>query len=296
MIKSMTAFSRAEKTKDNFSTTIEIRSYNSRYLDITIRVSRGYLLLEDRIKGIISEKVNRGRIEVNVQIKGDFDETVVFDVDTAKAKAYHEAMVQLKDLCNIKPEVSLDLLAGASGIVTQADKEKDIDACWFVVKECLVEVIDDLNKMRSREGDFIAADITKRLDYIENSLTQIKDKSHDLLANYQQRLKERIVSLTKGIVEIEPGRIAQEAAFLADKSDISEEIVRAASHLKQFRDIANSEESSGRKLNFLLQELNREFNTMGSKTEKAHISHMVVDVKSELEKIREQVHHARSKK
>ncbi|MBW2606785.1 MAG: DUF1732 domain-containing protein [Deltaproteobacteria bacterium] len=143
--------------------------------------------------------------------------------------------------------------------------------------------------MRSKEGNFIAADITKRLDYIENCLTQIKDKSHDLLAYYQQRLKERIDSLTKGIVEIELGRIAQEAAFLADRSDISEEIVRAASHLKQFRDIADSEESSGRKLNFLLQELNREFNTMGSKTEKAHISHIVVDVKSELEKIREQV-------
>jgi uncharacterized protein (TIGR00255 family) len=307
MIKSMTAFSRAEKTKDNFSTIIEIRSYNSRYLDVTMRVSRGYLLLEDRIKGMISEKVNRGRIEVNVQIKGDFDETVVFDVDTAKAKAYHEALVQLKDLCNIKPEVSLDLLAGASGIVTHAEKEKDIDVCWFVVKECLAEAIDDLNKMRSREGDFIAGDITKRLDYIENCLTQIKDKSCDLLAYYQQRLKERIASLTKGIVEIEPGRIAQEAAFLkgiveiepgriaqeaaflADKSDISEEIVRAESHLKQFGDIAHSEESSGRKLNFLLQELNREFNTMGSKTEKAHISHIVVDVKSELEKIREQV-------
>jgi len=289
MIKSMTAFSRAEKTKDNFSTTVEIRSYNSRYLDITMRVSRGYLILEDRIKGMISEKVNRGRIEVNVQIKGDFDETVVFDVDTAKAKAYHEALVQLKELCNIKPEVSLDLLAATSGIIIQAEREKDIDACWFVVKKCLAEAIDDLNTMRSREGDFIFGDITKRLDYIENCLTQIKDKSHDLLDFYQQRLKERIASLTKGIVEIEPGRVAQEAAFLADKSDISEEIVRAASHLKQFRDITNSEESSGRKLNFLLQELNREFNTMGSKTEKVHISHIVVDVKSELEKIREQV-------
>ena len=289
MIKSMTAFSRAEKIKDSFSTIIEIRSYNSRHLDIAMRVSRGYLLLEDRIKGMIAEKVNRGRIEINVQIKGDFDETLAFDVDMAKAKAYHEALMQLKDLCKIKTEVSLDLLAATSGIIIHKEAERDIDACWFVVKQCLAEAIDDLNKMRSKEGNFIAADITKRLDYIGNSLIQIKDKSHDLLAYYQQRLKERIASLTKGIVEIESGRIAQEAAFLADRSDISEEIVRAASHLKQFRDIANSEESSGRKLNFLLQELNREFNTMGSKTEKANISHMVVDVKSELEKIREQV-------
>ena len=289
MIKSMTAFSRAEKTKGNFSIIIEIRSYNSRYLDVAMRVSRGYLLLEDRIKGMISEKVNRGRIEVNVQIKSNLDETLAFDVDSDRAKAYHEVLMKLKSLCNIKTEVSLDLLAGASGIIIQEEAERDIDACWLVVKECLAEAIHDLNKMRSKEGNFIAADIIKRLDYIENCLNQIEDKSCDLLSYYQQRLKERIASLTKGIVEIEPGRVAQEAAFLADRSDISEEIVRAASHLKQFRDIANSEESSGRKLNFLLQELNREFNTMGSKTEKAHISHIVVDVKSELEKIREQV-------
>ena len=289
MIKSMTAFSRAEKTKDNFTTIIEIRSYNSRYLDIALRVSRGYLLLEERIKSMISEKVNRGRIEINVQIKGNLDETLAFDVNTDRAKAYHDVLIKLKDLCNIKTEVSLELLAGESGVIIQEELEKDLDACWVVVKECLAEAIDDLNNMRSREGKFIASDIAKRLDYIEKSLTQVKDSSGDLLVYYQKRLKERIASLTKGIVDIEPGRIAQEAAFLADKSDISEEIVRAESHLKQFRHITHLKESSGRKLNFLLQELNREFNTMGSKTEKAEISHIVVDVKSELEKIREQV-------
>ena len=289
MIKSMTAFSRADKIKDSFSTIIEIRSYNSRYLDIALRVSRGYLLLEDRIKRMISEKVNRGRVEINVQINDSLDETLGFDVDTDRAKTYHEALLKLKSLCNIKTEVSLDLLAATSGIIVQKEEERDIDACWIVVKKCLTEAIEDLNEMRSREGNFIAADIVRRIDYIDKSLIQIKDKSHDLLDHYKQRLKERIASLTKGIVEIEPGRIAQEAALLADKSDISEEIIRAGSHLKQFREISNSEESSGRKLNFLLQELNREFNTMGSKTEKAHISHIVVDVKSELEKIREQV-------
>jgi len=289
MIKSMTAFSRAEKIKENFSTIIEIRSYNSRYLDIAMRVSRGYLLLEDRIKGMISEKVNRGRIEINVQIKDHLDEALGFDINTDRAKAYHEALLKLKSLCNIKTEVSLDLLAATNGIIIHKEEERDMDACWLVVKKCLSEAIEGLNKMRSREGNFIAVDIGKRIDYIDKSLIQIKDKSHDLLNHYKQRLKERIASLTKGIVEIEPGRIAQEAAFLADKSDISEEIIRAGSHLRQFCEISNSEESSGRKLNFLLQELNREFNTMGSKTEKAHISHIVVDVKSELEKIREQV-------
>ncbi len=285
----MTAFSRAEKIKEGFSTIIEIRSYNSRYLDIAVRISRGYLLLEDRIKGMLSEKMNRGRVEINVQIKDQLNETPGYDVNMDRAKAYHEVLLKLKSLCNIKTEVSLDLLAATSGIIVQKEEESDMDACWIVVKKCLAEAIEGLNKMRSREGNIIAADIVKRIDYIDKSLIQIKDKSHDLLNHYKQRLKGRITSLTKGIVEIEPGRIAQEAAFLADKSDISEEIIRAGSHLTQFREISDSEESSGRKLNFLLQELNREFNTMGSKTEKAHISHIVVDVKSELEKIREQV-------
>jgi uncharacterized protein (TIGR00255 family) len=289
MIISMTGFSRAETNKDHFSIIIEIRAFNSRYLDIVMRVSRGYLLLEDRIKGIISKSVNRGRIEINVQIKNDLDETFAFDVNMDRAKAYHEALMKLKDLCNIKPEISLDLLAATNGIIIQEEAERDVDACWCVVKECLAKALDDLNIMRIKEGNFIAEDIKKRLDYIDDCLTKIKDKSQGLIAYYQQRLKERIDSLTKGIVEIEPGRITQEAAFLADRSDISEEIVRAESHLKQFRDIAKSKESSGRKLNFLLQELNREFNTMGSKTEKANISHFVVDVKSEIEKIREQV-------
>lgn len=289
MIKSMTGFSRVEKTVDHFSSIIEIRSYNSRYLDVVIRITRGYLILEDRIKSMVSKRVTRGRIEINVQIEDNLDETLEFDLDTEKAKAYHEVLLKLKDLCNIKTEVGLDFLAGTTGIITHKEKERDMDACWHVVKKCLAEAIDDLNNMRNREGINIAADMAKRIDYIARSLIQIKDKSDDLLDYYQKRLKERIGSLTKGIVELEPARIAQEAAFLADKSDISEEIIRVESHLEQFREISKSEDSSGRKLNFLLQELNREFNTIGSKTEKARISHIVVDVKSELEKIREQV-------
>ena len=137
MIKSMTAFSRADKIKDSFSTIIEIRSYNSRYLDIALRVSRGYLLLEDRIKRMISEKVNRGRVEINVQINDSLDETLGFDVDTDRAKTYHEALLKLKSLCNIKTEVSLDLHAAASGIIVQKEEERDIDACWIVVKNAL---------------------------------------------------------------------------------------------------------------------------------------------------------------
>ncbi|MBT8349619.1 MAG: hypothetical protein KJO26_00050, partial [Deltaproteobacteria bacterium] len=198
MIRSMTAFSRVEKTVDHFSSIIEIRSYNSRYLDVVMRITRGYLILEDRIKSMISKKVTRGRIEINVQIEDNLDETLEFDLDTGKAKAYHEVLLKLKDLCNIKTEVGLDFLAGATGIITHKEKERDMDACWHVVEKCLAKAIEDLNYMRSREGTNIATDMAKRIDYIEKSLIQIRDKSDDLLDYYQKRLKERIGSLTKG--------------------------------------------------------------------------------------------------
>jgi uncharacterized protein (TIGR00255 family) len=143
--------------------------------------------------------------------------------------------------------------------------------------------------MQKKEGDFMAADLLKRLDYLDDCIGEIENDSDGLLTRYQQRLKERLGALTREMVEIDPGRLAQEAAFLADRSDISEEIVRAKSHVRQFRHIMNSEEPGGRKLNFLLQELHREFNTMGSKIGQADTSHRIVDVKSELEKIREQI-------
>ena len=143
--------------------------------------------------------------------------------------------------------------------------------------------------MRKKEGDFISDDMNKRLDHIENSVATIEKDANNLVPIYQERLKERITSLTRGLVEIDPARIAQEAAFLADRSDITEEITRAQSHLAQFRTIMQSDEPAGRKLNFLLQEFNREFNTMSAKVGNAALSHIIVNVKAEIEKLREQV-------
>ena len=146
-----------------------------------------------------------------------------------------------------------------------------------------------LDQMRQKEGDYTARDLTDRLDFISASIDRIATDSADLLGHYSERLQECIAALTRGTVELDPQRIAQEAAFLADRSDISEEIVRAKSHVHQFRDFMQSDDPAGRKLNFLLQELNREFNTMGSKIGNADVAHVVVDVKAELEKLREQV-------
>jgi uncharacterized protein (TIGR00255 family) len=288
-MKSMTAYARSEKTADEINASTEIRSYNSRYLDVSLRIMHGYNVLEEKIKTLITEKIARGRIEVSLQINDNSDEAYNFEINIPKAKAYYDRIVQLKDQLDLNSEISVDLLVRDGGVIRSVDIDRNMDAVWPVVRSCVDEALNNLIEMRKKEGEFIALDITGRINRIEESVHLIEKESSDLLYHYQERLKERIVALTRGMVEIDLERITQEAAFLADKSDISEEIVRVASHIKQFRTIMKSEEPAGRKLNFLLQELNREFNTMGSKTEKAHVSHIIVEVKSELEKIREQL-------
>ena len=289
MMKSMTAYARSEKTADEINVSTEIRSYNSRYLDVSLRIMHGYNVLEDKLKTLISEKIDRGRIEVSLQINDGSEEAYNFEINIPKARAYHNCLVQLKDQVDLHSEITVDLLVREGGVIRDVEIDRDMDAVWPVVRDCVDEALNNLVEMRKKEGEFIALDIEGRINRIEKSVHLIEKESSDLLYHYQQRLKERIVALTREMVEIDPERITQEAAFLADKSDISEEIVRVASHIKQFRTIMNSVEPAGRKLNFLLQELHREFNTMGSKTVKAHVSHTIVEVKSELEKIREQL-------
>ena len=289
MIKSMTAYALAERTKNKINVLAEIRSYNSRHLDIALRVPHGYSALEEKIKARINKGLARGRVEMSLQIKDDADEAYKFEVNIPKAKAYYDSLVQLKDQLNLPIDMPVDLLVREGGVIRPAEIDRDLETVWTVVNDCLDEALKNLVAMREKEGEMIAIDIAERVNRIEKNLHQIEHVSDDLLAHYQQRLKERIVTLTRGMVEIDPERISQEAAFLADKSDISEEILRVRSHIKQFRAIMESEEPAGRKLGFLLQELHREFNTMGSKTESTHASHVIVEVKSELEKIREQL-------
>lgn len=289
MIKSMTAYASAESSTNELMVSTEIRAYNSRYLDIALRVPSGYIALEEKLKELISGQVMRGRLEVKIQIKNDSEETNGFEIDRLKAQSFHSVLDQLRAEFGVKSEISLELLLSPGGIIKPVEAAKDTDAIWPAVKDCISQALDQLDVMRKREGDFIARDLFARLERIERRLDQIKSKSSGLLALYQQQLKERVLLLTQNMVDIDAGRIAQEAAILADRSDISEEIVRAASHLMQFRHLMQSDEPAGRKLNFLLQELHREFNTMGSKVGSAEVSHIIIDVKSELEKIREQI-------
>jgi uncharacterized protein (TIGR00255 family) len=258
-------------------------------LDTFLRIPAAYQPLEDKIKALIADRITRGRVEIRIQIEDSSEAVPGLEVDFSRARALVSAFTDLKHQFGFKNDITLEMLISAGGLVKTVEKVQKEDIIWPVVRRCIQAALDDCEAMRQKEGNFIAEDFEQRLSFINGRLEQIHKSAQDLLAHYQQRLKERIAQLTQNSVELDPARIAQEAAFLADRSDISEENDRAKSHLNQFKEMMNSVEPAGRKLNFLLQELNREFNTMGSKICDADAAHLIIDVRSELEKIREQV-------
>jgi len=289
MIKSMTGFASAAATVGGLTVSIEIRTYNSRNLDLALRMPAGFTDLEERVRSVIAARLARGRIETRIHIEDVSDSASPVEVDMARARAVLVALERLKAEFGLEGAASLELLVGVGGVLKTVQPKADLDAAWSALEGCLSQALDGLDAMRATEGRNLAVDLGARIDALEAALGDISQKSAGVAALYQERLKERIMNLTQGLVDIDPARMAQEAAFLADRADISEEIVRAGSHLSQFRSIMDGAEPGGRKLNFLLQELNREFNTMGSKISNAAAGHVVVEVKAELEKIREQI-------
>jgi uncharacterized protein (TIGR00255 family) len=289
MIKSMTAYARKEIQTAPYTIIVEVRSYNSRHLDVALKLTHGFESLEERIKGIIADTVARGRVDMRVRIHDESQAGVGFDVNLPRARAYCEALTQLNQALGLTGQITAETILSAGGMVQALEVEKDVETVWPLLLPCLKTAMADLDAMRRVEGDNMAQDFLQRLDTIETLLAQIGDAAAQLPEIYRQRLQARIDALTHGVVEIDQTRIAQEAALLADRCDISEEIVRANSHIQQFSALMGDDTPAGRPLNFLLQEFNREFNTMGSKSGKASMSHIIVAVKSELEKLREQV-------
>lgn len=289
MVKSMTAFGRGESRNDTFEAVAEIRSVNSKILDLQIRLPAAYAPLEERVKPLVAQRLARGRVEIRLQLTDTALEEAAFEVDWSRAVAYRKAVEALKERLDLPGELTLEWLAHMSGVLRPAEPPQDMTLRWPIMEEALNRALDGLETMRLREGEALAADFHARLEHVEQVLARIAQASEGQVARYQERLRLRIAELTAGEIELDPTRVAQEVAILADKSDIAEELVRAASHIRQFRAIMASGEPAGRQLNFLLQEFNREFNTMGSKAADSAVAHMVVDVKSELEKLREQV-------
>ncbi len=288
MLKSMTAYASMEQTDNAISASVEIRSYNSRHLDMVLRLPPSYASFEEKIKKRVAATFMRGRVEVRIKIKDFSEAACAFEVDLPKAKAYLSAIRQLEKDLSLKSDSPMSYLLGLPSLMAPAECH-DVQAQWPVVETCLQQTLGSVEQMRLAEGEYLGRDFVERLEFIEERLDQIAGATQGLLPLYRDKLRARIEALTKGLVELDPARIAQEAAMLADRSDISEEIVRARSHVQQFRDIMQADEPAGRKLNFLLQEFNREFNTMGSKMGQADAAHTIVEIKAEVEKLREQV-------
>jgi uncharacterized protein (TIGR00255 family) len=246
-------------------------------------------VFEDNIKKIIAKTHDRGRIEIRLSVQDDAQDLDQFEVDGAKAISYYQALKKIKQDLNLSGDISVDNILTARNVIVPSKKEQDSENLWKAIEPSVETASTHLDIMRKTEGENLLSDLTARMDYIEKNLALIEADAAKIPPIYKQRLMDRISYLTSDTEGMDPVRIAQEAAILADKSDVSEEIIRLYSHIKQFRDILDSEEAGGRKLNFLIQEFNREFNTIGSKAGNASLSHRVVDLKSELEKIREQV-------
>ena len=289
MIKSMTAFAEASHTVDHITCNVEVRTYNSRHLDVALYLPRAFSRLEDGVKKQVARYVARGRVEIRVALEEQPGDASLFQVDLARAQGYYQALTTLKKELQLAGPVTLDHILEDREMILPAEKETDPDQVASVLSQAVDMALAGLDRMRTAEGRHLAQDLLARMDDVESRMDGVESDAQALPELYRQRLLDRVEILTKGVEEFDPLRLAQEAALLADKSDISEEIVRVRSHIQQFRDIVAADEPGGRKLNFLVQEFNREFNTMGSKSGKAALSHTVVELKSELEKIREQV-------
>jgi len=285
----MTACAQASSSEGPVHVDVEIRSYNSRHLDLALYIPGSYPGAEEGIKKIVKEKISRGRVEIRAVLEDLSEDALMFEVDNKRARAYFDALTAIKEHFSLKGEISLEQLLADRELVRPRKKQSDAELVHKALATAVAEGVEILDRMRRKEGDNLVADLEGRIGFIEAELKRVEEHAAAIPGLYREKLMERIDRLTRGAEELDSARIAQEAAILADKSDISEEIVRARSHIQQFRQIFAAGEPAGRKLNFLIQEFNREFNTMGSKAGKPELSHLVVELKSELEKIREQV-------
>lgn len=293
MQKSMTAFGRSRRTSSDgaLDITAEIKSVNSRYLDCSVKLSRAYSCLEDKVKSYLtSSGLSRGKVEVYIGVdvlekRGD---TVV--LDKAAAESYINALKELRDEFSLPDDITTMKVAENRDIFTTKRADEDLDSDWEEIKTVLSEAVDGFIAMRAAEGERLCTDVMKKAETIKASAAKIKELSENDIKSYPAKLEQRIKQLLSDFdVETTEQRILTEAAIFADKAAIDEELVRLDSHFKALDEIVHSDETAGRKLDFLVQEINREINTIGSKAGNSEIAHLVVEMKTELEKIREQI-------
>ncbi len=289
MLRSMTTFARVEPTGDSWSSTIELRSVNARFCDIRIKLPNWMSPLEDRIKKLVRERLVRGHIDLSILYEGGETPRSIFEPDLELGRSYLNAAKELADSLEIENSLDLPgLLGSLEGVIVVREQQADTEEAWKRIKGPLMELLDRAVAMSLQEGATLERDLRSRLSQVEEWINSISKQAEGHLKEAQEALMDRIQSILKD-VPIDEGRLAQEAALLANKLDITEEIVRAHSHIEQFRRYLGEEKIVGRRLDFLLQELFREVNTMASKSSDPMISQSVVEIKDELEKMREQV-------
>lgn len=288
MALSMTGYGRGIKSSPAYSITIDIKSINHRYLEVYFKIPRIYSFLEDILRRDLTAKISRGKVEVSVTIEKFLTEEVSIKLNRSLLTSYFRAIDELTSDFKIQGAPDLTTILNLPDVMQTIQPSEDEEQIGILAAEVLGDAINNLLKMRRLEGQRLAGNIRDKLDVLEEFHHQLVELAPEMITEYRARLLKRIQELTEG-VEIDPNRLAVEVALFADKSDITEELVRIESHLRQIYKTLELDETIGRKLDFIIQELNREINTIGSKGNDLTLSQIVIQFKSELEKIREQI-------
>jgi uncharacterized protein (TIGR00255 family) len=287
MLKSMTAYGRAESIVSDLEYIVEIRSVNHRYREIALKLPQSLLALEEMVKSLVSERVKRGRIDISIQLKDNGDKGLTLELNWPVVKAYTEIFNALKRELDSEQPLDLSLFSQIKDAIVIKQYRVDLEKIEPDLRGVIHEAFDSWETMRINEGKAIEKDFLERLDKIKGYVDDIRQRAEQSSKWYMDKLIQRINKLEQSI-DINEERLIQEVAFMAEKTDITEELIRLESHLNQFKRYMSQDDVVGRRLDFLLQEINREANTIGSKASDSLVSHLVVEVKAELEKLREQ--------
>ena len=288
MVKSMTGYGRAEDTLNGCTITVELRSVNNRYLDCNVRMPRLYLFAEEIIKSRVQNTISRGKVDVFVTLDSTGGEQVQVSVNQPLADGYYAALTQLAERYGLSKDISVSLLSRFPDVLLAEKAEEDVEQRAQDICSVLDRALADFDQMRTREGARLEADVLSRAARIEELVGKVEERSPQTVAEYRAKLEARMNEVLSN-TQLDPARILTEAAIFADKVAVDEETVRLRSHIGQLRHMLEQGGTTGRKLDFLIQEFNREANTIGSKCSDIDIARHVVDIKAEIEKIREQV-------
>lgn len=287
MLRSMTGYGRAQSADENISVLVEIKSVNHRYFEFSARVPRLYGFLEDKLKGYVQSRVSRGKIDMGVYIETLAAKNAAVHLDMALAQAYIAALTPLTEVPELKNDVSVMSVARLPDVMNVTHDELDEEAVWATVQVAAAEAVDKFIAAREQEGERLRADILAKAESILRRVETIEARSPQTVAEYRQRMLDHMHAVLGESPDEQ--RVLTEAAIYADKVAVDEETVRLRSHFQQLQEILSTDEAVGRRLDFLVQEMNRETNTIGSKAQDVEIVRAVLDIKSDIEKIREQI-------